>query len=147
VPASMGHAMVMAGENTDVMVTIPQALPAGTELVAMLHAETNGNGVYEFGEGMTDVDGPIMVNGAPVTATFVVPEGVKMDHDMDAMESPEVEDPEDRSASDDSDDPDYRDEGENEIEPNNTEIDGFLEEGEEDTDDEADDDDAVTDNQ
>jgi len=147
VPDSMGHAMVMAGENTDVMVTIPQALPAGTELVAMLHAETNGNGVYDFGEGMTDVDGPIMVNGAPVTATFVVPEGMEMDHDMDAMETPEVEDPQTRSASDDSDDPDYRDEGEDEIEPNDTEVDGFLEEGEEDADNESDDDDAATDNQ
>ena len=68
VPESLGHAMVMAGENTGVAVVVPMALSAGTELVAMLHAETNGNGVYDFGPGMTDVDTPVLLNGAPVTA-------------------------------------------------------------------------------
>ena len=128
VPGSLGHAMVMAGENSDVSVTIPQALPAGTELFAMLHAETNGNGVYDFGEGMTDADAPVMVGGEMVTAQFTVPEGMMVTAAPAA--NPGVADPEVRAESDDSDDPDYRDETEETIQPNDLETEGFLEEGE-----------------
>ncbi|MGR3464092.1 DUF7282 domain-containing protein [Limimaricola sp.] len=127
-PESIGHAMVMAGENTDVTVTIPEALPAGTEMVAMLHVESNGNGTYDFGPGMTDVDTPVMANGAPVTAMFTVPEGL-MVQTGDAT-SPEVADPEERAESDDAEDPDYRDEDEEAIQPNDLDTEGFLEEGE-----------------
>ena len=108
VPESLAHAMVMAGENTDVTVMVPGALAAGTELVAMLHVESNGNGVYDFGPDMTDVDTPVMVNGAPVTAMFTVPEGMMM-HSGDDMPSTDIADPEVRAESDDSSDPDYRD--------------------------------------
>ncbi|WP_341211367.1 hypothetical protein [uncultured Limimaricola sp.] len=132
VPESLGHAMIMAGENTDVMVTIPEALAAGTELMAMLHVESNGNGVYDFGPDMTDVDTPVMVNDAPVTAMFTVPEGMMM-HSADDMKSPEVADPEVRSESDDADDPDYRDDNESAIETNDTETEGFIEESEDDS--------------
>ncbi|EYD70826.1 DUF7282 domain-containing protein [Limimaricola hongkongensis] len=128
VPESIGHAMVMAGENTDVTVTIPEALPAGTELVAMLHTESNGNGIYDFGPGMTDVDTPVLANGAPVTAMFTVPEGL-MVQTAEAT-SPAVADPEARAESDDDDDPDYRDDNEDPIQPNDLDTEGFLEEGE-----------------
>lgn len=125
VPASLGHAMVMAGENADVVVSIPGALEAGTELIAMLHAETNGNGVYDFGEGMTDVDTPVLVNGAPVTASFVVPEGmVMMEAGAAEPVSPGVQDPEERAASDEEEDPDYREETSDPEGDNDTEVEG-----------------------
>ena len=128
-PESLGHAMVMAGENMGVAVTVPMALAAGTELVAMLHAETNGNGVYDFGPGMTDVDTPVLVNGAPVTAMFTVPEGMAVDT-VDAVSTPDIAEPEERAESDDDEDPDYRDTTESTIQPNDTETEGFIEEGE-----------------
>ena len=181
-PESLGHAMVMAGENMGVAVTVPMALAAGTELVAMLHAETNGNGVYDFGPGMTDVDTPVLVNGAPVTAMFTVPEGMAVDTDGDMMLSKEelvaafgedgamilMEDdtdgdamlsvqeiriatstmgdttmePEARAESDDAEDPDYRDTSESPIQTNNTETEGFVEEGEDGEGDAGDEDDG-----
>ncbi|SHI81707.1 DUF7282 domain-containing protein [Wenxinia saemankumensis] len=70
VPASIGHTPVMAGQNTDVEVTIDYPFVAGENYVAMLHVEDNGNSTYDFGEGMTEVDVPVTSNGAPVTATF-----------------------------------------------------------------------------
>ena len=42
----------------------------------------------------------------------------------------EVGSPEDRAESDDSEDPDYRDSEESAIQPNDTETEGFIEEGE-----------------
>ena len=140
VPESLAHTMVMAGENADVTVTIPAALAAGTELVAMLHVESNGNGVYDFGPGMTDVDTPVMANGAPVTAMFTVPEGLVM-HSADDMDGMEVASPEARAESDDAEDPDYRDSNERTLQPNDTETEGFIEEGE-DTDGAGDEDDG-----
>ena len=139
VPESLGHAMVMAGENENVTVTIPEALAAGTELVAMLHVESNGNGVYDFGPGMTDVDTPVMANGAPVTAMFTVPEGIQMEAASESTQ--EIGSPEERAESDDAEDPDYRDENEDAIQPNDTETEGFIEEGE-DTDGAGDEDDG-----
>lgn len=57
-PGSIGHTMVMAGDTTDVMVPV-EGLAAGSYM-AMIHYETNGNGTYDFGEDMTDVDTPGM---------------------------------------------------------------------------------------
>ncbi|SDF11031.1 DUF7282 domain-containing protein [Limimaricola pyoseonensis] len=122
VPESIAHAPVMAGENMDVMVTLPMALEAGTELVGMLHAETNGNGTYDFGDGMTEVDTPVVVNGAPVTVAFAVPaELMVMEDSAAAM----IASPEDRAESDDPEDPDYRDDGEEAIDPNTIDETGF----------------------
>ena len=72
---ALGHAAIMAGENADVAVTIPEALPAGTQLMAMLHVESNDNGTFDFGPDMTDVDAPVMRDGTPVMVMFAVPEG------------------------------------------------------------------------
>lgn len=69
-PASIGHTAIMAGENTDVAVTIAYPFEESESYVAMLHSETNDNDTYDFGEGSTDVDTPVMMNEAPVTATF-----------------------------------------------------------------------------
>ena len=57
-PQSIGHAAVPAGDSTNVMVPV-EGLAAG-DYIAMIHYETNGNGTYDFGEGMTDVDTPGM---------------------------------------------------------------------------------------
>ncbi|KKL62551.1 hypothetical protein LCGC14_2184090 [marine sediment metagenome] len=71
IPGAIGHTMIMAGENSDVAVEIDAPFVAGQSYVAMIHAETNGNESYEFGEGMTDVDVPAVVDGKPVTLSFM----------------------------------------------------------------------------
>lgn len=70
VPGSIGNASVKAGDNSDVTVTTDKELSEDSEYAAMLHAETNGNATYDFGEGSTDVDTPVTVNGKPVVITF-----------------------------------------------------------------------------
>ncbi|WP_370160405.1 DUF7282 domain-containing protein [Limimaricola soesokkakensis] len=128
---ALGHAMVTAGENADVAVTIPEALSAGTQLMAMLHVESNDNGTFDFGPDMTDVDAPVMRDGAPVMVMFAVPEGV-VDGVMviEPIPSPDVADPESRSVSEDDEERDSVDEDEPAIDPNDTETEGFIEEGE-----------------
>lgn len=59
-PTSIGHTAVTAGDSQDVVVEVEGGAMEGTEYVAMIHYETNGNGTYDFGEGMTDVDTPGM---------------------------------------------------------------------------------------
>ncbi|HEV7291315.1 MAG TPA: hypothetical protein VGN79_03260 [Devosia sp.] len=59
-PTSIGHTAVMSGDNQDVVVEVEGGAKEGTEYVAMIHYETNDNGTYDFGEGMTDVDTPGM---------------------------------------------------------------------------------------
>ena len=70
VPASIGHAALAAGSNTNVTVPIPGGVDPDAVYAAMLHDETNGNATYDFGEGMTDVDTPTLVGGNPVVTTF-----------------------------------------------------------------------------
>ncbi len=60
VPASIGHAYVEAGETMNVVITADYPLAAGEDFIAMLHYDTDGDGVYSFGEGMTDVDTPAL---------------------------------------------------------------------------------------
>lgn len=60
IPASIGHAYVEAGTTSDVTVEADYPLVDGEDFIAMLHYDTNGNGAYEFGEGMTDVDTPAL---------------------------------------------------------------------------------------
>ncbi|MBB3712998.1 hypothetical protein FHS00_002599 [Limimaricola variabilis] len=129
---ALGHAPVTTGENADVAVIIPEALSAGTQLMAMLHVESNDNGTFDFGPDMTDVDAPVMRDGAPVTVMFAVPEGV-IDGvvAIEPIPSPEVDDPESRSASDDDEERDAVDEDEPAIDPNDTETEGSTEEDEE----------------
>ena len=128
---TLGHAAIMTGENADVAVTIPEALSAGTQLMAMLHVESNDNGTFDFGPDMTDVDAPVMRDGAPVMVMFAVPEGM-VDGVMviEPIPSPDVADPESRSVSEDDEERDAVDEDEPAIDPNDTETEGFIEEGE-----------------
>lgn len=67
-PGAIGHVMVPAGDSTEVMVPVEGLAPG--EYVAMIHYETNGNGSYDFGEGMTDVDTPGM---RPDGTAYAVP--------------------------------------------------------------------------
>ncbi|PSK86506.1 hypothetical protein CLV79_105213 [Limimaricola soesokkakensis] len=128
---ALGHASVTAGENADVAVTIPEALPAGTQLMAMLHVESNDNGTFDFGPEMTDVDAPVMRDGTPVMVMFAVPEGVADGVVViEPIPSPDVADPESRSASEDDEERDAVEEDEPAIDPNDTETEGFIEEGE-----------------
>lgn len=60
VPASIGHAYVEAGETMNVEITADYPLADGEDYIAMLHYDTNGDGEYSFGEGMTDVDTPAL---------------------------------------------------------------------------------------
>lgn len=69
-PESIAHVAVVAGENTDLVVELADAPAAGTEFVAMLHEDTGVVGTYEFTTGVTDVDVPVVVDGAPVVVKF-----------------------------------------------------------------------------
>lgn len=73
VPGSLGHAPVMAGENNDVVITLTTPLKPNTPYVAMLHAETNGNSTYDFGEGSTEVDTPVMDDSEAEMEMFTTP--------------------------------------------------------------------------
>lgn len=71
-PGSIAHVPVSAGEN--LAVTVPVSLTTGKTYNAMLHSETNGNTTYDFAEGMTDVDTPVMMDGKPVMENFTISE-------------------------------------------------------------------------
>ena len=70
-PSSIGHAPVSTGDNADVAVTLDESVSEGDTLFAMLHVDSNGNGVYEFGPNSTDVDTPVTVDGEVVVQSFV----------------------------------------------------------------------------
>lgn len=72
VPASIGHAYLEAGTSENVEITADYPLSDGADYIAMLHYDTDGDGVYSFGEGMTDVDGPALTpEDAPYVQAFV----------------------------------------------------------------------------
>lgn len=60
VPASIGHAYIESGTTENVTITADYALKDGEDYIAMLHYDTNGDGEYSFGDGMTDVDTPAL---------------------------------------------------------------------------------------
>ena len=71
VPQSIGNAYLEAGTTENVEITADYALVEGEDYILMLHYDTDGNGVYTFGEGMTDVDGPALnAEGAPYVQPF-----------------------------------------------------------------------------
>jgi hypothetical protein len=73
IPASIGHAAVPAGTSADV--AVPVSGLASGDYFAMIHYETNCNGSYDFGEGMTDVDLPGMrPDGTPYMVPFTIGE-------------------------------------------------------------------------
>jgi hypothetical protein len=77
VPASIGNAYVEAGESADVTITADMELTDGADYIAMLHYDTDGDGSYSFGEGMTDVDGPATnAEGNPYVVTFTAGGGM-----------------------------------------------------------------------
>ena len=72
VPASIGHAYLEAGTTENVEVTTDYPLKDGADYIAMLHYDTDEDGVYSFGEGMTDVDTPALTpEDAPYVKGFV----------------------------------------------------------------------------
>lgn len=72
VPASIGHAYVEAGTSENVEITTDYPLADGADYIAMLHYDTDEDGVYSFGEGMTDVDTPALTPAdAPYVQGFV----------------------------------------------------------------------------
>lgn len=71
IPGSLGHAAVPAGDSMEVAVPVEGLAPGA--YFAMIHYETNGNGAYEFGAGMTDVDTPGMrPDGTPYMVPFEI---------------------------------------------------------------------------
>ncbi|WP_150122337.1 YncE family protein, partial [Sulfitobacter sp. HI0129] len=71
VPQSIGNAYVPEGVEH---VTVPIGAPvaAGDKLFVMLHTDSGVARVYEFGEGTTDIDTPVMVDGKPVVIPIAV---------------------------------------------------------------------------
>lgn len=72
-PESIGHTAVSAGTTENVSVPVEGGAMEGTDYVAMIHYETNDNGTYDFGEGMTDVDTPGM---KPDNTAYALPVNV-----------------------------------------------------------------------
>lgn len=66
----IGQRELSPGENFNVAVEIDAAAATPT-LYAMLHEDTGEMGVYEFGQ-VEGADGPVVVDGAPVTPAFGV---------------------------------------------------------------------------
>ncbi|WP_455372146.1 DUF7282 domain-containing protein [Limibacillus halophilus] len=66
VPGSIGHTFVSTGTTGDVMVELTEKPMMGATYIAMLHEDSGQMGVYEFGEGMTEVDPPALkADGSP----------------------------------------------------------------------------------
>jgi hypothetical protein len=65
----IGVRPVAAGVNRNVEVTLSDVDKATPVLYAMLHEDTGEVGVYEFG-AVQGADGPIIVDGAPVSPAF-----------------------------------------------------------------------------
>ena len=72
VGAPIGHAMVKAGENKNVKVTLDSPMTAGQTYTLMLHQDTGAMGKYEFGM-VEKTDMPVMMGDKPVMATFKAP--------------------------------------------------------------------------
>lgn len=60
--------LLPAGTSTDVVVTLDQPLTADTTLFPMVHIDTDGNGLYEFGS-VDGVDGPGLTADGDVAVT------------------------------------------------------------------------------
>lgn len=65
----IGHAPVKAGSNSNISVTLTEAVKDGAKLHAMLHEDTGAKGTYEFGK-VAKADGPVMKDGKPVIEDF-----------------------------------------------------------------------------
>ncbi len=63
----IGHTAVIMGTNAQVVVEIDEAAATET-LYAMLHVDAGEIGTYEF----PGADGPVVVDGAPVSPAFIV---------------------------------------------------------------------------
>ena len=57
--------LIRAGTSTDVVITLDAPLAGDTTLFPMVHIDTNGNGIYEFGT-IEGVDGPGVTAGGDV---------------------------------------------------------------------------------
>jgi hypothetical protein len=68
----LGFAVVKAGKNDNIKVTLTAAPKAGDELSAMLHEDTGQKGSFEFSDAKKDVDKPVMAAGKPVEDKFAV---------------------------------------------------------------------------
>ncbi len=66
----IGNAPIGTGTSTAVTVTLSRSVRNGETLYAMLHADTGMIGTYEF-DGMNGLDGPVRVDGAVVTPSFI----------------------------------------------------------------------------
>lgn len=73
VPGSLGSAYVGAGTTGDVMVKLSEAPMMDATYIAMLHEDSGEKGVYEFGEGMTEVDPPALKGDGTPYAVPVKP--------------------------------------------------------------------------
>jgi hypothetical protein len=66
----IGYRALPPGENSNVVVAL-DTINATSTLFAMLHEDTGNVGEYEFG-AVEGADGPVVVDGAPVTPAFTV---------------------------------------------------------------------------
>jgi hypothetical protein len=72
VPDSIGHVAVPAGTSENVVVPLDAPATAGSVVHVMLHEDTGQPGIYEFKTGSTEVDLPVVVDGAPVMSAVTL---------------------------------------------------------------------------
>lgn len=69
---ALAYTAVKQGETSAVSVQLPTDVKPGARLYAVLHSDTGVKGKFEHGPAAATLDPPIMAEGKPVGAQFVV---------------------------------------------------------------------------
>lgn len=102
-PESIGSAPVSAGTNEAVTVELDEEITEDSILFAMLHTDSNENGVYEYGADETGVDEPVVVDNEVVAEPFTVTVPTEETESEDGTEGSEEETGSDTESGDETD--------------------------------------------
>lgn len=70
----VGATRVPKGSNTNVAVRLDTTPDARTPLIIMLHADVNGDGIFQFGDGVTVPDAPVFEDMTLIAIPMQVPD-------------------------------------------------------------------------
>lgn len=70
----IGATIVPKGSNMNVAVRLDATPEAGTPFIIMLHADVNGDGTFQFGDGVTVPDAPVFEGTTLIAMPIQVPE-------------------------------------------------------------------------
>lgn len=69
----VGATFVSAGTNTNVAIRLDEAPDTGTPFIAMLHTDVNGDRTFQFGDGVTVPDAPVIEGTTLIALPMQVP--------------------------------------------------------------------------